>query len=81
MVLLGSFSDNAVNHDSHFLSEPIDNNLDDSATQYMSNSLKIRQNIINIAQNSQEENATHQIKRDKMKETINKHIFQLTHMS
>ena len=36
---------NTVNHDSHFLSEPIDNNLDDSATQYMSNLLTIQQKL------------------------------------
>ena len=52
---------NTVNHDSHFLSEPIDNNLDDSATQYMSNLLTIQQKIIKIALDNQEENDTHQI--------------------
>ena len=52
---------NTVNHDSHFLSEPIDNNLDDSATQYMNNLLTIQQRIIKIALDNQEENDTHQI--------------------
>ena len=36
---------NAVNHDSHFLSEPIDNNLDESAIQYMDNLQKFNEKL------------------------------------
>ena len=52
---------NAVNHDSHFLSEPIDNNVNESAIQYMDNLLKIQQTIITIAQDNQQQNDTHHI--------------------
>jgi len=41
---------NAVNHDSHFLSEPIDNNSEESTNQVMKNLLDIQQKIIKIAQ-------------------------------
>ena len=52
---------NAINHDSHFLSEPLQNDLDKSAREYMSNMLQVQQKIIFIAQQSQEQNDTHYI--------------------
>ena len=52
---------NTINHDSHFLSEPLQNNLDKSAKEYMSNMLQIQQKILSIAQQSQEQNDTHYI--------------------
>ena len=52
---------NAINHDSHFLSEPLQNNLDKSAREYMSNMLQVQQKIISIAQQCQEQNDTHYI--------------------
>ena len=52
---------NAINHDSHFLSEPLQNDLDKSAREYMSNMLQVQQKIIFIAQQCQEQNDTHYI--------------------
>ena len=52
---------NAINHDEHFLSEPIQNDLDKSAKEYMSNMLQIQQKIMSIAQQTQEMNDTHHI--------------------
>ena len=52
---------NAVNHDSHFLSGPIDNNVSESAIQYMDNLLNVQQTIIRIAQDNQQQNDTHHI--------------------
>ena len=59
---------NAINHDSHFLSDPLQNDLDKSAREYMSNMLQVQQKIIFIAQQCQEQNDTHYI-------VVTKHSF------
>ena len=45
---------NSVNHDSHFLTEPTNNDLDKSSKEYMENLLSIQAKIVKIAQDNQE---------------------------